>query len=95
MAISYAQSGQIESANAQALNQPKELGALQRIDGLRSGLQAMRSRLESFMDRLDGNAGEKANGLSPVSATLSGTIGDAEGELRICLSMIDTINDRF
>lgn len=78
-----------------ALTQPKELGALQRVDGLRTGLQELRGRLERFFDRIDGNSGEKAANQAPVAASLSGTLSDAETELRTCLHMIDTLHDRF
>lgn len=75
---------------------PKELGILQRADGLRTGLQSLRSRLESFSDRLDGNGTDKAaNGLAPVASSLNGTFSDLESELRQCLQLVDSINDRF
>lgn len=80
---------------ASSLNQPKELGVLQRVDGMRSGLQELRARLERFFDRIDGNAGQKAATDTDVSASLTGALSDAESELRICLQLADTLHDRF
>lgn len=96
MAIVYgAQQNIGGNANASALNQPKELGILDRAAGLRSGLQVLRLRLESFTDRLEGNGGEKSNSAAPVSASLTGTFSDAEGELRLCMQLAEALNDRF
>ncbi len=78
-----------------ALNQPKELGVFQRVDGMRSGLQELRQRMERFFDRIDGNAGENAASANTVAASLNGTLSDAEGELRTCLQLADTLHDRF
>lgn len=86
---------QAQQSAANNLTQPKELGVLQRVDGMRSGLQELRARLERFFDRIDGNAGEKANGIAPVSVSLGGTLSDAELELRTCLHLADTLHDRF
>lgn len=82
-------------AGAQQLNKPKELGILQRVDGMRGGLQDLRKHLENLFDRMDGNAGEKAANANIVAASLSGTLSDAENELRICLGLVGTLNDRF
>lgn len=93
MASPYA--NMTNASASSALNQPKEIGILQRADGLRTGLQSLRSRLESFGDRLEGNGGDKAAGAAPMSSSLSGTFADAEGELRLCLQMVDSLNDKF
>lgn len=86
----------MQQAAANAMTKPKELGVLQRVDGMRGGLQDLRQRLENLFDRLDGNASDpKANGLAPVVASLSGTLGDAENELRTCLGLVGALNDRF
>lgn len=96
--MAYAQAGILgQQGVANAQTQPKELGALQRVDGLRNGLKMLRSRLESFSDRLDGNGSEAAEkDIAPVSASLSGTLSEAEAELRICLQMLlYNLHDRF
>lgn len=89
-----AQGNYAVQAGISQLNQPKELGVLQRVDGMRSGLQELRARLERFFDRIDGNARD-AKEQSPSAASLTGIIADAESELRICLQMADSLNDRF
>lgn len=86
---------QLQQSAANSLTQPKELGVLQRVDGMRSGLQELRARMERFFDRLDGNAGEKAANGATSAASLSGTLSDAETELRTCLHLADTLHDRF
>lgn len=100
----YARAGQSinvlsnQQTAANGLTQPKELGVLQRVDGMRSGLQELRARLERFFDRIDENAGEgsvKGAGAAPIAASLSGTLMDAETELRTCLHLADTLHDRF
>lgn len=97
--MEYAKSVGAALGNIQGLpgnsNMPKELGVLQRVDGMRSGLQELRARMERFFDRLDGNAGQNAANQAPVSASLSGTLTDAESELRTCLHLADTLHDRF
>lgn len=49
----------LSGAQAAQANMPKELGVLQRVDGVRSGLQELRGRLERFHERLEGSGSEK------------------------------------
>jgi hypothetical protein len=95
--MDYAKAVGIGSAGIGATNAiaPKELGILQRVDGMRSGLQELRSRLERFFDRIDANAGNAQKGENSVAASLTGTLSDAENELRICLHMADSLHERF
>lgn len=80
----------------QTIGKPKEIGILTRVDALRTGLQGLRAGLESFSDRLEGAASSNTlKGEACSSNSLTGTISDAENELRICRQMIDALHDRF
>lgn len=80
------------AANALA---PKELGIIQRVDGINSGLKELRQRLEIFSDRLDATGRPGTDQTESCAIGLNGTLTDAEGELRTCLHLVNTLHDRF
>lgn len=73
---------------------PKEIGILQRVDGVRSGLEELAGRLEGFVGRLGGGiSGNVAATPSPPGLVTS--LSDAEGHLRRCFEIIGQLDNAF
>lgn len=91
----YARSGGSVLQATSALNQPKEIGILDRMSGLANGVAEMRTRLESFSSRLHATptTGESANDLPPQG--VRDILQRAEGELRLCLDLIAGLHDQL
>lgn len=75
-------------------NQPKELGLIQRVEGLRSGLDEIHSRLKGLGDRLSGMGGN-ANTSDPTPCGLPGNLSCAETRIREILTLIDMFDRSF
>lgn len=73
---------------------PRELGLIERAEGLRSGLAELRSRLESFSDRVSGN-GSEIEAMDKAAIGLPSILAQAEGELRSCLSTLSELEGKF
>lgn len=72
---------------AQTATAPKEIGLLQRVEGVRGGLQDILERVASFESRIAG-APPVADPSRPVSTGLSGTLDDAENSIRAIMSTL-------
>lgn len=80
--------------NALGANQPKELGVLQRVEGLRSGLSQFKGRLIAFQDRLQGTGDQSVKESMPA-AGIYGNLSEAENDLRTCMSILSAIDGAF
>jgi hypothetical protein len=75
-------------------NVPKELGVLQRTEGLASGLEDLQSRIENFIGRVAGGVPDKSDS-APTPAGIVGHLLLAETRLRECLVLVQKLNDAF
>lgn len=79
-----------------AANVPKELGILQRLEGLNGGLCDLRSRLENFSSRLGfGHPPGAAGSSAPMPSGITTQIGSAEEQMRECIAILTRLNDLF
>lgn len=91
-----ATSGYAQAVSMQnAVTAPKEIGVLQRVDGLLVGLSELKGRLQAFDARLAGNGLDASSASQTLPVGLLSTLSDAEGTLRDCLAMVGSLNDRF
>lgn len=82
--------------NQQMLGVPKELGILQRVEGLSSGLHELLDRLDGMSSRLQGVGSADANAKQPPPTSgIYGALNAAEDRLRAALAMASELNDRF
>lgn len=78
-----------------AQNAPKELGLMQRVEGLRCGLQELRERLEGFGGRIAGHDTAKSpTGSAPIGG-LPGNLLVAEENLRECMALLSQLSEAF
>jgi hypothetical protein len=77
-------------------NAPKELGLMQRVEGLRCGLQELRERLEGFGGRIAGHDTQKSpsNGGAPIGG-MPANLSVAEENLRECMALLSQLNEAF
>ena len=73
---------------------PKEIGFLQRIEGLRSGLDELHDRLKTFSGRLTGGPDAK-DAPVPQPLGLAGELTAAEHRLRECMVLVGSLNETF
>lgn len=73
---------------------PKELGYIQRIEGINDGLAAIEGRLIDFAARIQGNDGHPIPG-NPAGASLSDSLAAAEQRVRNILQTINGLNESF
>lgn len=86
---------QVASANAYPQPAPKELGYVQRIEGLSSGLDDLRHRLNVFVNRVSGHPAPSNPGEKPQPYGLPAHLTEAETSLRECFAIISGLNDAF
>jgi hypothetical protein len=96
--MSYPEYGLKQSAaqNTAYAQQPKELGIIQRVQGLASGLGEVRERIRVFNERLGFEP--PAPPMQPAPAMESGIpaqIMAAEEHLRECINALNRLNDLF
>lgn len=77
-----------------AIAQPKELGYLQRLDGVNAGLAEIEFRLGGFIDRLAGQ-GQAKGGDEPRASGLEATLSIAEQRIRSILQALGTLESAF
>lgn len=73
---------------------PKELGIIQRIDGLDSGLSELKAWLENLLARVNGDPTAGECGMDRPSG-IPAALSSAEGRLRDCLNLSAKLNDLF
>jgi hypothetical protein len=78
-----------------AVNQPREIGILQRVDGLRSGLEGLRCQLADFIDRVSGSPSGGSNAQSTAPVGIVNGLAEAEEHFRACLLFVAQLNDKF
>lgn len=78
-----------------ALNAPRSLGFVERAAGIASGLEQLQDRLQSLLNRIDGN-GEQGGikSAAPIPG-LGSQLSEAENNLRACMSLVDELHVRF
>jgi len=89
------------SAQAQPVNhpypqtdKPRELGFIQRMEGLTHGLGELQERLETFTGRLAG--GLKGDTCAaPAPAGLDAILQCQETRLRECMALVAKLNEAF
>lgn len=75
---------------------PKEIGILQRIEGVNGGVSEIRMRLESFGARLRGEPEMSPNAQATTRAAgLTSAITDTENEIRACIGLLTQLSDAF
>lgn len=75
---------------------PREIGYLQRVEGLSNGLAEMQDRLSEFLNRVNGPPmATPANAVPPREPGLSATLTEAESRLRSCMATLGQLNDAF
>jgi hypothetical protein len=85
--------------DAQSANKPKELGFLDRIAGIRGGLDELHERLCAFGGRVTGGNPDVprpgSGGGGPAQTGLHGELASAEERLRQCMQVLGAINQAF
>ncbi|HMF68658.1 MAG TPA: hypothetical protein VK602_13750 [Phyllobacterium sp.] len=87
--------GGLQQTAQNALNQPKELGVIQRVEGLRIGLNELNSKLDAFHDRLHGSASVGENEPRPDVVGIYDNLSEAESLLRHCIGRISDLDNKF
>ena len=80
---------------AQNIQSPREIGYLDRINGLNIGLRELNGRIAEFHGRIIPPRPEKSASLPPYPTGLPGTLAEAEDTLRACMTLIGEINAAF
>jgi hypothetical protein len=84
---------------AQSANNSKELGFLDRIAGIRGGLDELHERLCAFGGRVTGGNPDvprpSNGGGGPAQTGLHGELASAEERLRQCIQVLGAINQAF
>ena len=75
---------------------PKEIGLLQRIEGVESGLEDIRNRMENLVARIHGGPASLP-GTNPANrqAGLPAALSRIEAEIRESLNLLTQLNDQF
>lgn len=73
---------------------PKEIGFLQRAEGVRSGLDEIEQRLQSFCARVSGGPQEGQKS-SPAGSGLGSVLSDSEDSIRRLLNILSTMEQAF
>lgn len=74
---------------------PKELGYMDRLKGLSSGLDELRGRLAAFAGRMSGDGDAKDSAAAPMPPGMHPPLSSAEQNLRECLAIVGRLNDLF
>ncbi len=74
---------------------PRELGVLERIDGISAGISDLHEKLRHFGGRLAGNPASNESAGSPIAPGIAGTLSMAEGRLRDCHQIVDALHKAF
>ncbi len=74
---------------------PREIGWLERLSGLNSGLQEIDGRIAQFRDRLMGSADSAKVSPQPAPVGIDGTLSEAEQRIRSILQALGEINSAF
>jgi hypothetical protein len=76
-------------------NMPREIGIIDRVQGLNGGISDLYGRLSSLIERVEGSgsAGAKANPLPAPG--LSNVLSDAEANLRGCMELVGQLNAKL
>lgn len=81
------------AAAQQNMSAPKELGIMQRVEGLRGGLDALSTKLDSLCARIAGHPSGKDQVGDPMPAGLQAQLSLAEERLRAVHNMVDGLNN--
>jgi hypothetical protein len=74
---------------------PRELGVLERVDGISAGLSDLHEKLRHFGGRLAGDAPSNESAASPIAPGIAGTLSMAEARLRDCHQIVDALHKAF
>lgn len=74
---------------------PKDLGYLQRIDGLRSGLDSVEYRLRLLAERIGGVSSDPKNQAKETPVGIPANLGMAEQHLRQIFQLLDMYEAAF
>jgi hypothetical protein len=80
---------------AQNATAPRDLGIIERVQGLNSGLSELYVRLSSLIERVDGSGSAGAKSSPLPAAGLSNVLTDAEGSLRGCMELLGQLNAKL
>lgn len=88
--------GQGQWAGHTATAVPKEIGYIDRISGLRSGLDDLYDRIEKLAARIGVPFGVAANATAPTPPNgIGGQLELAEGRLRDCFGIVSELDSKF
>lgn len=90
----FGQVGMAQGFMQNTAAQPKEAGFIQRIEGIRSGMDEIYSRLRTFSDRISGS-GNAENNPKPIPAGIPGNLSECEERIRQLLTMVGTLEQSF
>lgn len=83
------------NAMADAAAQPREIGIIDRVNGLAGGTTELADRIQFFVSRIHNlpPTADPKKDTPPLG--LSATIAEAESQLRRCFEMLNALNDAF
>lgn len=74
---------------------PKEIGVMQRLDGVRSGVSEIEVQLRAFISALQGTPAPQNPNMPVSQPGITGVISDTEASIRETLSMLRQLADSF
>ena len=78
------------------LNSPRPLGFVERAAGVANGLAQLQDKIEALRDRIEGSGGNQASSkVTETAPGLGAQLDEAEGRVRVCLSILDELHARF
>lgn len=86
--------GNMQGAIAGPSNMPREIGIIDRVQGINGGLFELYGRLSSLIERVDGVGSADVKPI-PFPSGLLSSLSDAEANLRGCMELINQLNAKL
>lgn len=83
------------STGQAGLNAPKEIGLLQRVEGVRGGLAEILERAANLECRISGTGPVPAGNPAPIPNGLASSLADAENSIRAIMQALGRLNEAF
>ncbi len=77
------------------VQKPREIGYIERIQGLETGISELLLRLSSFSQRIDPRPEQASGNDCPAPSGMSYSLTRSEETLRSCLRAIEELSSRF
>lgn len=78
-----------------AATAPKEIGLLQRVEGVRGGLAEILERAANLECRISGTGPVPAGNPAPIPNGLASSLADAENSIRAIMQALGRLNEAF